>query len=128
MIARVTGVQNTDLWAKAGVMIRETLTAGSTHAFMALTSGNGLAFQRRIATGGASEHTSGGAATAPRWVRVTRVGSTFTGYSSTDGLTWTTVGSATITMGTTVYVGLAVTSHLDGTLNTSTFDNASAAP
>ena len=128
MIARVTGVQNTDLWAKAGVMIRETLTAGSTHAFMALTSGNGLAFQRRTATGGASEHTSGGAATAPRWVRVTRVGSTFTGYSSTDGLTWTTVGSATITMGTTVYVGLAVTSHLDGTLNTSTFDNVSAAP
>jgi hypothetical protein len=128
IIARVTGVQNTDPWAKAGVMIRETLTTGSTHALMALTSGNGLAFQRRTATNGASEHTSGGAATAPRWVRVTRVGSTFTGYSSTDGLTWTTVGSATITMGSTVYIGLAVTSHLDGTLNTSTFDNVGAAP
>jgi PA14 domain-containing protein/galactose oxidase-like protein len=128
MIARVTGVQNTDPWAKAGVMIRETLTAGSRHAYMALTSGNGLAFQRRTATDGISEHTSGGAASAPRWVRVARVGSTFTGYSSTDGLTWTTVGSATITMGTTVYIGLAVTSHLDGTLNTSTFDNVSAAP
>ena len=128
IIARVTGVQNTDLWAKAGVMIRETLTAGSTHAYMSLTSGNGLAFQRRTTTNGASEHTAGGAATAPRWVRVTRVGSTFTGYSSTDGLTWTTVGSATITMGATVYIGLAVTSHLDGTLNTSTFDNVSGAP
>ena len=128
IIARVTGVQNTDLWAKAGVMIRETLAAGSTHAYMALTSGNGLAFQRRTATGGISEHTAGGAATAPRWVRVTRVGSTFTGYSSTDGLTWTTVGSASITMGANVYVGIAVTSHLDGTLNPSTFDNVSAAP
>jgi hypothetical protein len=128
IIARVTGVQNTDPWAKAGVMIRETLTPGSKHAYMALTSGNGLAFQRRTATDGISEHTAGGAATAPRWVRVVRAGSTFTGYSSTDGLTWTTAGSATITMGTTVYVGLAVTSHLDGTLNTSTFDNVSAAP
>jgi hypothetical protein len=128
MIARVTGVQNTDPWAKAGVMIRETLTAGSRHAYMVLTPGNGLAFQRRTATGGVSETTAGGAATAPRWVRVARVGSTFTAYSSTDGLTWTTVGSATITMGTTVYIGLAVTSHLDGTLNSSTFDNVSAAP
>jgi hypothetical protein len=128
VIARVSGVQNTDPWAKAGVMIRESLAAGSTHAYMALTPGNGLAFQRRTATNGASETTAGGAATAPRWVRVTRVGSTFTGYSSTDGLTWTTVGSATITMGTTAYIGLAVTSHLDGTLNSSTFDNVSGAP
>lgn len=128
MIARVTGVQNTDPWAKAGVMIRETLTAGSTHAFMCLTPGNGLAFQRRATTNGASTHTSGGAASAPRWVRVTRVGSTFTGYQSADGITWTTVGSQAITMGTTVYIGLAVTSHLDGTINSSTFDNASAAP
>lgn len=128
MIARVTGVQNTDPWAKAGVMIRESLAANSRHAFMCLTYGNGLAFQRRTATGGISEHTSGGAGTAPYWVRVTRVGSTFTGSRSTDGITWTTVGSVTISMTTSVYIGLAVTSHNDAVLNSSTFDNVSAAP
>jgi hypothetical protein len=128
IIARVTGVQNTDLWAKAGVMIRESLTAGSRHAYMALTSGNGLAFQRRVATGGVSTHTSGGAGAAPYWVRVTRVGNVFTGYRSTDGITWITVGSETIAMAAGTYVGLAVTSHLDGTINSSTFDNVSAAP
>jgi hypothetical protein len=128
IIARVTGVQNTDPWAKAGVMIRETLTAGSTHAFMCLTPGNGLSFQRRVTTNGPSTYTAGGAAGAPYWVRLTRVGSTFTGYKSTDGITWTTVGSQTITMGATVYIGLAVTSHLDGTIASATFDNVSAAP
>ena len=89
IVARVTGVQNTDVWAKAGVMIRASLAAGSTHAFMCLTPGNGLAFQRRVATGGASEHTAGGAATAPRWVRLTRNGNTLTGFSSIDGTAWT---------------------------------------
>ena len=128
VIARVSSVQNTDPWAKAGVMIRESLTAGSRHAYMALTSGNGLAFQRRVATDGVSTHTSGGAGAAPYWVRLTRVGNVLTGYRSTDGITWTTVGSETIAMAATTYIGLAVTSHLDGTINSSTFDNVSAAP
>lgn len=128
IIARVTGVQNTDPWAKAGVMIRESLSANAKHAFVCLTPGNGLAFQRRTATGGVSENTSGGAATAPRWVRVVRGGSTFTGYQSADGLTWTTIGSATITMTAGVYIGLAVTSHNDAVLNSSAFDNVWAAP
>ena len=128
VIARVTGVQNTDPWAKAGVMIRESLTAGSRHVFMALTSGNGLAFQRRLTTDGVSTHTAGGAGAAPHWVRLTRVGNVLTGYRSTDGITWTTVGSETIAMAATTYIGLAVTSHLDGTVNSSTFDNVSAAP
>ncbi|HKS36359.1 MAG TPA: PA14 domain-containing protein, partial [Verrucomicrobiae bacterium] len=128
IIARVTGVQNIDPWAKAGVMVRESLSANAKHAFMCLTPGNGLAFQRRTATGGISENTSGGAATAPRWVRVVRSGSTFTGYQSADGLAWTTVGSATITMTAGVYIGLAVTSHNDAVLNSSTFDNVSATP
>jgi hypothetical protein len=123
IVARVTGVQNTDVWAKAGVMIRASLAAGSTHAFMCLTPGNGLAFQRRVATGGASEHTAGGAATAPRWVRLTRNGNTLTGFTSTDGTAWTQVGSVAITMGSQVFAGLALTSHVNGTLNTSTFDN-----
>jgi hypothetical protein len=125
IVARVTAVQNTDPWAKAGVMIRETLAAGSRHAFMALTPGNGLAFQRRLATGGASTHTAGGASGTPVWVRLVRNGNTITGSRSADGSTWTQVGSDTVTMGAQVFVGLAVTSHAAGVLNTSTFDNVS---
>jgi glucose/arabinose dehydrogenase/PKD repeat protein len=65
VIARVASLQNTNPWAKTGVMIRETLATGSKHAMMALTPGNGLAFQRRLSTGGASASTLGALVAAP---------------------------------------------------------------
>src|SRR5262249_37219360 len=80
IFCRVATVQNTDPWAKEGVMIRESLDAGSTHAFVCVTPGNGVAFQRRTATSGASEHTAGPAVTAPYWVRLTRTNTTFTAW------------------------------------------------
>ena len=40
-----------------------------------------------------------------------RNGNTISGYESSNGSTWTLVTSQTIAMGSTVYVGLAVTSH-----------------
>ena len=58
IVARVVSMTNTDPWAKAGVMIRETLTGGSKHAMMVVTPGNGTAFQRRLSTGGISTHTA----------------------------------------------------------------------
>ncbi|MBN1411170.1 MAG: carbohydrate-binding protein [Spirochaetales bacterium] len=122
--ARVTSVENTNSWAKSGVMIRETLTNSSTHAYMAFTAGNGPAFQRRTTTGGSSAHTAG-SGSAPIYVRVTRSGNSFTGYTSTNGTSWTQVGNVSISMSTIVYAGLAVTSHSDGTLCTAVLDNVS---
>jgi regulation of enolase protein 1 (concanavalin A-like superfamily) len=60
--------------------------------------------------------------TAPYWVKLTRVGTSITAYVSPDGTTWTQVGTDTIAMGATINVGLAVTSHSNGTLATATFD------
>src|SRR5262245_55070198 len=102
-------------------MIRASTAAGSQHAFTAVTPGNGLNFQRRSTTNGVSDNTVGGAGAAPYWVRLQRVGNTFTSSASTNGATWTTIGSVTISMGTSVQVGLAVTSHADGTIATATF-------
>ena len=124
--ARVTSIQFSDGWAKAGVMIRETLTPGSRHASMFLTAGNGLAFQRRTATSGISEHSSGGGGVAPFWVRIVRSGNLMSAYRSTDGLSWVQVGSTTtISMSTNVFIGLAVTSHNNSTSCAATFDNVS---
>ena len=47
LAARVVGLENTDAWAKAGVMIRETLTAGSPFAMSVVTPSNGAGFQFR---------------------------------------------------------------------------------
>ncbi len=96
--ARVVSETHTDDWAKAGVMIRETLTASSTHALVAVTPANGVAFQRRTSTGSQSLHTYGPAVAAPYWVRLTRTGNTISAYASADGATWTFIGQTTITM------------------------------
>ena len=50
-------------------------------------------------------------------------GTTITASSSANGATWTTVGTVTVSMTGSVYVGLAVCSHTTTVLNTSTFDN-----
>ncbi len=52
--ARVGSLTNTNAWAKAGVMIRETLNANSSHAAMLLTPSNGFNFQYRNGTGAGS--------------------------------------------------------------------------
>lgn len=111
VLARVVSITAADRWSKAGVMIRESLAANARHA-MALTSvSKGYAFQRRAETGSISEHTDGGAGTAPGWVRLVRKGSVISAYRSADGTTWTSMGTDTIAMNETVYVGIAVTSH-----------------
>jgi hypothetical protein len=125
--ARVLSVQNTDPWAKAGVMIRETLTAGSRNAYMPISYGNGASYQWRSSTGGSSDNIAQSGIAAPYWVRLTRTNNTFCGYISADGTSWTQVGPSTnITMASSAYAGLAVTAHNNALLNMSFFDNVSA--
>jgi regulation of enolase protein 1 (concanavalin A-like superfamily) len=104
-------------------MIRASLAGGAPHASMLVTAGQGLAFQRRVVADGTSTHTAGAAAPAPQWVRLVRTGDAISAYSSPDGTNWTLVGTETVAMGSTVYVGLAVTSHDNGAAATATFDN-----
>ncbi len=118
VVARVDSLQATDPWAKAGVMMREALSGGSPHASALVTGTEGIVFQRRSVPGGNSSSTAGSASSAPRWLRIARVGSTFTASESVTGTTWTVVGSQTITMAPTLYVGLAITSHRTGVLTT----------
>jgi hypothetical protein len=113
--ARVNSVQNTNAWAKAGVMIRETLDAGSKHAFAAVTPDNGVAFQGRSDINGASFNTNQTGLTAPYWVKLERdVSGNFAMQHSANGTTWQQVQGAmpqNISMSSNVYIGLAVTSH-----------------
>jgi regulation of enolase protein 1 (concanavalin A-like superfamily) len=123
IVARVASVQNLNAWTKAGVMIRQSLQAGSPHAFMMVTPGKGLAFQRRRTSNALSVHTSGGTGVAPYWVKLARQGSVVKAYRSVDGVTWTLVGQDTLAISGPVYVGLAVGSHVAGTTATATFTN-----
>jgi hypothetical protein len=111
--AKVDSVGNTDAWAKAGVMIRETLEAGAKHAMMVVTPSSGISFQRRFDTDGASSDTTTGGITAPYWVKIERdLAGNFTAYSSTDGTNWQVQGDPQpFQMASNAYIGLAVTAH-----------------
>ncbi|MBN2594995.1 MAG: carbohydrate binding domain-containing protein [Sedimentisphaerales bacterium] len=114
IIAKVESVSDTDNWAKAGVMIRETLDAGSAHAMIVVTPASGVSFQRRPDAGGDSfSNDDTGGKTAPYWVKIERdLGGSFSAYSSANGSSWQKLGVAEpIQMGTNVYIGLAVTAH-----------------
>jgi hypothetical protein len=123
IVARVASVQYTRAWTKAGVMIRDSLDPGSPHAFMIVSAGKGYAFQRRIASGGLSDHTTGGAGTAPQWVKLTRSGDLLSAFRSADGVTWTLVGSEIVPMGREVMAGLAVSSHTSTAASQAVFDS-----
>jgi len=137
VVARITGMANTSPWAKAGVMIRESLmecgTSGcdvfetdyARNVMLALTPGHGLAFQWRSTPESPSSYIDAGPASAPVWVKLVKSGKTFTGYRSADGVSWTQVGTATSDMGSTssLSAGLAVTSHYDGTVCIANFDS-----
>ena len=121
IVARVTSQSDTDPWAKAGVMIKQSTTSGSSYALLGVTPGNGITFQY-----GFNASTSGGSYTFPNgWLKLTRTGSTITAFSSADGSTWTPVGATTISLTDPVTIGLFNCAHNASALNTATFDNVS---
>jgi hypothetical protein len=123
IVAHIVSIGNTDPWAKAGIMIREALTPGSRHAMMAATPSNGTWMGRRLQPGAASVSSKDTAGTSSAWLRLVRTGNLIEGFWSTNGATWTLVGSETIAMTATVYVGMAATSHNPGTATTVMVDN-----
>jgi hypothetical protein len=124
---RVASIENLNRWVKAGVMIREDLSPGSRHAslFATPTTERGIAFQRRSTANGISTHTAGPIAAPPGWLRLGRVGDTISAYfRASPGAPWTLVGRQVLPgLPSNVYVGLAVSSHVDGALATAQFDN-----
>jgi regulation of enolase protein 1 (concanavalin A-like superfamily) len=93
-----------------------------------MTALNGAENLWRASTGGNVTGVSTAGLHAPYWVRITRAGSKFTSYRSSDGITWTPVSTNTITMASSVNVGLFVCSHNNSALCTATFTNVVASP
>jgi hypothetical protein len=130
IVARVTGEQHPDDYAKAGVMWREALTPGSAHVILDVRPDGTIEFMSRSTAGGATSFIAGVTQTFPVWLKLSRSGTTVTGYVSSDGSAWSRIGTAGVSPTTSWFAGLAVTSHVTGTVNTSTFDNVvvAAAP
>lgn len=126
--ATVTDLEDTHEWAKAGIMLRDELTQDSAYSMIAVTPGRGLAFQVRYNSGETTVSMHGGPAAhlkVPISLRLVAIGHTVTGYYYADGM-WIKLGATTVECkcygaDNAGHVGLAVTSHVEGTPTTATF-------
>ena len=123
----------TDVWAKAGIMVRNDITQPNTSpGYLALvaTPGNGYLLDwDSDGDGLLDSQDSTGTATYPSWLKLVRNGSTYSGYYSTDNSTWNLVGTITVpTAAATQDVGLTQTSHAAGTTGEADFDNFTTTP
>lgn len=110
---QLAGLIDSDPLAKAGLMARETLDAGSRFAATLATPAiNGDFFEYRNPAASASITTGAFPANYPNtWLRLKRFGNVFTGFAGYDGVTWTQLGTVTLTLPSQIYFGLAVCSH-----------------
>ena len=118
VVVKVESLTNTNAWAKAGVIIRQSLDADSKFAYMVVSYSSGVSFGWRQQTAGTCGSVSQAGVAAPQWVKLTRTNDVFTAQYSADGKTWLdlknadgTVATSTVAMTGSVYVGLCVTSH-----------------
>ncbi len=130
--ARVSAISGANLqpWAKAGVMIRETLDPNSAHAFMYLTNTQGISFQLRPEAAGTSTNHDPRAdeADRPKWLKLERdFSGNLTAYHANDvggsPDAWTMLNPTIGQMASTAYIGLALTSHQRYVPATATFSN-----
>jgi hypothetical protein len=128
MVARVTRVQLTDPWARAGLMMRESLAAGSRNIFLSVTAARGGVLQWRERL---SEETSvmlDRSFSVPCWLKLKREGSTFTALRSRNGAQWALVDKVTMAATKDLYVGMAVVSVRGSVLNESVFEEVEEGP
>jgi uncharacterized repeat protein (TIGR01451 family) len=152
IVARIRYQTNSSSWAKAGLMIRQSTAAGAPFVDALVTPDvspstpdiNGVGCDANgclsplppvvpAVGNGVREQTSGShSSTGPtlagfgspnKWLKLTRAGSTFTAYESSDGSTWTQIGVQTVSMTGPVDIGLFDTAHNIGQVSTAAFDN-----
>jgi hypothetical protein len=129
MSARIVSQQNTEVWAKAGVMFRASTDPAAANYAVFVTPSNGVTVQwRSVAGGSTSNATTSGV--VPLFLKITRSGTTFAAYTSANGTTWTLVPNSTQNLPNlagTVLEGVAATSHNHSVYCTVTVDGLSAA-
>jgi hypothetical protein len=122
---RVVSVTNTSFYAKAGVMIRQSLNANSPYAFATALPSLSV-YQYRTVAGVSAASSGYYPATYPAWVRLVRANGNLTAWNSADGLTWRQMGNTvSVALSGAVYAGLAVSAQNNTKLNTAVFDNLS---
>jgi hypothetical protein len=124
----VSTASPTTTLSQTGIMVRNTLTCDSLMMEARAGIGGGTTLDgayRSAANSGAFDYLNdkvlqSASLTLPAYLQITRSGSTFTSFYSTDGINWNTITSQTIGMNPIIYVGLDVAPADTGVANPST--------
>ena len=113
IIARIDSLEESaDPFAKAGIMIRDTLDANARYAALLMTPENGVRYQYRSITNDSTERQFDPNVSVPYWVKFERTsGGLLRSYYSENGVDWTSFTLRQVSMANPIYIGLAVTSH-----------------
>ncbi|MCX4598191.1 DUF1349 domain-containing protein [Streptomyces sp. NBC_01549] len=85
--------------AKYGIAVANDLTAPENGGYAVLTMSKSYGVEFMTDSDGDGHldtWAGGGASTHPAWLRLVRSGTTYTAYSTTNGLAWTEIASATV--------------------------------
>jgi outer membrane protein assembly factor BamB len=126
--ARITSQQDTDPWAKAGLMFRAGTGEAAPYYAILATPGNGTVIQYRTTQGTTTQQISGVTGAAPIYAEIVRTGDSFTAFTSADGKNWTAYPGSAVTipaMSGSLLGGMADTSHSQFMTGTAVFDNFS---
>jgi hypothetical protein len=112
IIAKVNSLENTDPFARAGIMIRDTLDSNARYCGLFMTPENGVRYQFRVTVNDVTDRLIDPNVAVPYWLRIERTsGGLVRAYYSQNGSDWTAFSLRQVSMANPIYVGLAVSSH-----------------
>ncbi|MBP6235300.1 MAG: T9SS type A sorting domain-containing protein [Saprospiraceae bacterium] len=106
-----------------GVMIRENTALGSKKVALRSQLSSIVIRDVRTTTNGVAQMQQIPRPSVPMWMRITRTGNVFTGYTSNNGAVWSFAFSVTIVLPECVEVGLFTQSTNNVTTTLATFSN-----
>jgi hypothetical protein len=140
MSVQILSLSATNLYTKAGIMMRTDLNDNSQHVFFQVFPDNsprnhnngGCEFQYRAEKGGEMKAIYPDSKTAGNlfnvafpntWIRLKRSGNVFESYFSSDNKSWTLYSSYSLNMPEELFLGVAVTSHDSNKSTTAQFSS-----
>ncbi len=133
LVARVTAMDNPGgvAHAKASLSLRGNLAPGARQVTMCVTATDGTQLLCRAELNGPTVRVDPvkrdpGVGVPkkqfPCWLKLVRRGNEFTGYESTDGVTWYLTGKTNLGLAAEAVIGLSASSHKPDILMHATFD------
>ncbi len=127
---KMESMENSGVWAKAGLMVRESLDPESVYGLIATfqpENNTGTCFQARTAEGTNSQSIGCASVNTNTWYRMTRTGNQITTEYSTNGTEWEQISSIEMDLSNMVLLGLAATSFDTGQTGNVVFSNTQLA-